>query len=88
MALSIKNTEVELAAKELSRLMAKPITEVVLIGLQRELQRQRSLSIKRLHSNKFDRIMQIGKECASLPTVEHLTEDEILGYDEFGIPSL
>jgi antitoxin VapB len=87
MALSIKNKEVELAAKELSRLMDKPITEAVLIGLQRELQKQRSLSIKALYSDKFARLMQISKECAALPTLDQLTEDEILGYDEFGIPT-
>lgn len=87
MALSIKNKEVERVAKELARITGKPITEAVFEGLSRELNRQRAMSIRKLTSSRYERIMQIGKECAALPALEEMSEDEILGYDEFGIPS-
>jgi hypothetical protein len=32
-------------------------------------------------------LMEIGKRCASRPVTSNMTEDEILGYDEFGIPT-
>jgi antitoxin VapB len=32
-------------------------------------------------------IMAIGKRCAALPDIEPRTAEEILGYDENGLPS-
>jgi hypothetical protein len=29
----------------------------------------------------------IAKQCAALPIISNLSEDEILGYEEFGVPS-
>ena len=34
-----------------------------------------------------ERLLTIAKRCAALPLLDHRTPDEILGYDEFGIPS-
>jgi antitoxin VapB len=31
-------------------------------------------------------VMEIGRHCASLPLVDPRTPDEILGYDENGVP--
>lgn len=35
---------------------------------------------------KFERLMAISRRCAVLPILDHRSEDEILGYDENGIP--
>ena len=32
-------------------------------------------------------IMEIGKRCAALPDIDRRTAEEILGYDENGLPS-
>ena len=32
-------------------------------------------------------LLQIGKRCADLPEVDRRTPDEILGYDDHGLPS-
>lgn len=36
--------------------------------------------------DKFNRLMEISRRCAALPILDHRSEDEILGYDENGIP--
>ena len=34
-----------------------------------------------------ERLLTIAKRCASLPLLDRRTPDEILGYDEYGMPS-
>jgi hypothetical protein len=34
-----------------------------------------------------DRLTEIGERCARLPVYDSRTPDEIIGYDEFGVPS-
>ncbi len=34
-----------------------------------------------------DRLVAIGRECAALPVFDERDDDEILGYDERGLPS-
>jgi antitoxin VapB len=88
MALSIKNRELEEVSRELARLTGKPMTEALLEGARRELKRQKSLRSMQPRPRLWDRIQEIQKEFAALPkTGSTLTDDEVLGYDEFGIPS-
>lgn len=35
----------------------------------------------------YERLMEIARQAQALPVLNDLTEDEILGYDEHGIPS-
>lgn len=42
---------------------------------------------ERAEHSLHDELTDIALSCASLPVVSELTEDEILGYDEFGIPT-
>jgi antitoxin VapB len=87
MALSIKNREFEEAARELAQVTGKSITEAGLIGIKRELARQKDLRALKNNST-WKRVQEIQKEYAALSTREpQLSDDEILGYDEFGIPS-
>jgi antitoxin VapB len=87
MALSIKNKELEKTARELARITKKPITEAVLIGLKRELERQKAIAAGHAQSDRLDQLMDIARHYAALPTTSDLTDDEILGYDEFGAPT-
>jgi hypothetical protein len=34
-----------------------------------------------------ERLMAIGRKVAAMPTINDMTDDEILGYDEFGAPT-
>jgi antitoxin VapB len=92
MALSIKNREFEETARELARLTGKSITEAALEGLKRELERQKS--IKRSmqtsaqdHEDRLAAIRDIQRRYAALPSSSTLTDDEVLGYDEYGAPT-
>ncbi len=90
MALSIKNREFEETARELARLTGKSITEAGLEGLKRELARQKGI-LKALNRGPEDdaigRIRDIQQRYAARPNTSQLTDDEILGYDEFGAPT-
>ena len=87
MALSIKNREYEETARELARVTGKSITEAALVGLKRELERQKTIrSMVPAHSRTAMAI-EIAKRSAARPRIGTMTDDEILGYDEFGAPT-
>ena len=92
MALSIKNKEFEETARELARLTGKSITEAGLVGLKRELERQKGIKRIMQSSSKdledpLAAIRDIQQRYAALPSTSTLTDDEVLGYDEFGAPT-
>ncbi len=86
MALSIKNREVEALARELARLTKKPITEAVRDCLKRDVERARTVSCLQPATNLKARIKEIAGRYAARP-LSGLTDDQILGYDEFGAPT-
>ena len=87
MALSIKNREVEALARELARISGKPITEAVRDSLKRELERAKVIAHATPKTGMAERLMAIGREVAAMPILNNMTDDEILGYDEFGAPT-
>jgi antitoxin VapB len=87
MALSIKNMEVEQLARELARRRRVTVTEAIRQSLEREVARER-LVPRDEASDLFQRLMAIADSAGNVPERENaLTDDEILGYDEFGIPT-
>jgi antitoxin VapB len=88
MALSIKNKEVEELARELARVKKLPITKALHELLKREVSREKLIANSRPRRDLAAIIMEIGQRSAARPVINDLSEDEILGYDEFGAPSL
>ena len=84
MPISIKNVETEQLARELSKETGETITEVIKKSLQDRLQRVRGRRHARGLPEQAEDILQ---RMDALPTVDERTEDEILGYDEDGIPA-
>ena len=84
MALSIKNPEVERLARELAAKTNESITDAVLIALRERLARAQG---DRERARRRERLLEIGREAAKLPVLDTRTEDEILGYDEYGLPT-
>jgi antitoxin VapB len=82
MPLNIKNDEADRLARALAKQTGDSITDAVIHALREQLARQRHHSRtplkKQLHA--------IGKRCASLPDLDTRTADEILGYNQIGIP--
>ena len=87
MALSIKNREVEELARELARITKKPITEAVRDSLKREVERERVIAAAKPNDGMVEAIMEISRRSAARPIICTASEDEILDYDEFGVPT-
>jgi antitoxin VapB len=83
MPISIKNNETEHLARELARETGESITEVIKRSLQDRLQRLRG----RRHARELpEQVEDILQRMDALPTVDPRTEEEILGYNAFGMP--
>lgn len=84
MALNIRNAETESLAEELARLTGETKTEAVRRALLDRLTRLRRDRTNRRLADELD---QIAERCARLPVRDRRAADEILGYDENGLPS-
>jgi antitoxin VapB len=84
MALSIKNAEAERLARELARTTGESLTEAVTRALRDRLVREtgRSANTERW----LNGIREIQREVAELPVLDAREPDEIIGYDEHGLP--
>jgi antitoxin VapB len=87
MALSIRNPRVEELARRIAMEQGESVTEAILKALEA---RADSLSgeagISRL-SRDLERIRAAGERCAAMPERDGRSADEILGYDERGLPA-
>ena len=83
MALNIRNRETELLATALSRLTGETKTQAVTKALADRLAR---LHRERARRSLADDLDEIARHCACLPVRDPRTGDEILDYDEHGVP--
>lgn len=83
MALNIRNLETENLAAELARQTGETKTEAVTKALRDRLSRVRRERTKR---RLADELEDIAEHCASLPVLDSRRAEEILGYDESGLP--
>jgi antitoxin VapB len=84
MALNIRNPEVERLAAELAKWTGESKTEAVAKALRDRLERVKRERSKRSSAEELE---EIAKRCASLPVLDNRSAEEILEYDEFGLPS-
>ena len=83
MALSIKNPHAEHLARKLAEQTGETLTEAVLKALEERLRR---ITGRRHPIRLADQLEEIAKRCAALPVLDERSEDEILDYDEKGLP--
>ena len=83
-ALNIKDADVHALAAELARRTGRSLTDSVKTALEESLRRQRSA--QKDPRRVVARVMQIGRRASSRPVLDHRSPEEILGYDESGIP--
>ena len=83
MALNIRNAEAELLAAELALLTGQTKTEAVTDAIRYHLERVRR---ERSGRSLADELDDIGRRCARLPVRDSRSADEILGFDEDGLP--
>jgi antitoxin VapB len=83
MALSIKHPEADRLARELAQTTGESLTEAIIIALRERLLRQRG---RHRGPRLRDEIRAIRQRCAALPVRDRRSPDEILGYDDAGLP--
>jgi antitoxin VapB len=84
MPISIKNDETEKLARQLAEFTGESITVAVRIAVEERYERLRRARAGR---SLRDEIKEIALRCANRPVISQMTDDEILGYDELGIPT-
>ena len=83
MALSVKDPEADRLAREVVARTGETLTTAVIVALRERLARLRGRSRRR---RLRDELREIAQRCAQLPTLDDRSVEEILGYDERGLP--
>jgi antitoxin VapB len=83
MPLNIRSEETEALATALAKLTGETKTEAVTQALRERIQRVRRARAKRRLADELD---EIALHCSTLPMQDHRSADEIMGYDENGLP--
>lgn len=83
MALNLRNPEAEQLAAEVARRTGETKTQAVIRALRDRLAR---LNRERRRRSLADELEAIAEHCARLPVLDARPADEILGYDEQGLP--
>ncbi len=84
MALSIKHPEADRLARELAQSTGEGITEAVINALRERLARQKKR--RRRGRPLSEELRAIGERVAALPVLDPRSAEEILDYDERGLP--
>jgi len=84
LALNIKDPATEKTVRELAEATGETVTAAV-----HQAARERLARVRRSRSGRSikDEILEIGRRCAALPVLDPRSPDELLGYDEHGLPS-
>ena len=84
MALNIRNSKTEQLVETVAEQTGETKIMAVTVALEERLERiQRERSGRSL----VDELNEIALRCASLPVLDDRSEDEIMGYNEDGLPS-
>jgi len=84
MALSIKDPEADRLARELAARTGETLTEAVVVALRERLAREAGRTgVMPLR----DELAAIRRRCAALPASDDRSAEEIVGYDDRGLPS-
>jgi antitoxin VapB len=82
MALSIKTDEADALARELAAETHETLTEAVTVALRERLER-----VRQSRGDRAARLDRLIAEYRAAPVSDPRTPDEIIGYDEHGLPS-
>lgn len=80
MAFSIKNDEADRLARELAGATGETLTDAVLNALRERLERERR------RPGMTARLKALVEEAAGYPVLDDRTAEEIIGYDQAGLP--
>jgi antitoxin VapB len=83
MALSLKDPEADRLAREVAARTGETLTAAVVVALRERLARLRGRPRRR---RLRDELRDIAQRCAQLPTLDDRSAEEILAYDQRGLP--
>lgn len=83
MPLSIRNPQAEKLARQVAALSGENVTQAIIHALEKRLQ---DLQANAPAENLVEEIMGISRRCSALQDRDHRTPDEILDYDDQGVP--
>jgi antitoxin VapB len=83
-ALNIKDPEVLELAAQLPQRTGQSMSEAVKEALRESIDRHRSRPTDK--ESVTQRVMEIAKRIAALPVLDPRSPDEIIGYNEHGVP--
>ncbi len=83
MALTITDPETERLARLIAEQTGEPVSAAIERALRERLDR---LPPKNSGPVSMERLLEIADRVAALPVLDNRSEDEILGYDENGLP--
>lgn len=83
MALSVKNPEADRLARELTAATGETITDAVVIALRERLERVRGRQAAAITR----RLNTLRTEIQTYPILNPQSPEEIVGYDEHGLPA-
>ena len=81
----LNHPEVNQLARELAMYTGENLTQVVVNALRERLAREQK-KYRLSQPSLQDELLRIAQECAALPMLDGRTADEILGYNEVGVP--
>jgi antitoxin VapB len=84
MALSIKDPAIDRLARELAQITGESITDAIKIALEERLARERA---RRASNSLGSTIRSIQDSVARLAVLDARPSQELLGYDDAGLPS-
>lgn len=83
MPLSLKDPEADRLAREIARRTGETLTGAIVVALRERLARLRGGPKRR---PLRDELRDISRRVAALPTLDHRPDEDILGYDDRGLP--
>lgn len=84
MTLEIKDPEVHQLARELARTTGETVYQAVVNALRERLTREKA---RQNQATLAETLLRIGQACAALPLLDSRPADEIIGYNEQGVPA-
>jgi len=82
MALNIKDPETDRMARRLATLTGESITAAVKTAVRERIEREE----RERGKASVEELMAIARRIAEAPNLDNRTDEEILGYDERGLP--
>ena len=83
MAISLKDPEADRLAREVAARTGETLTGAIITALRERLARLKGRGRRR---RLRDDLREIARRCAALPTLDDRPDDDILGYDDRGLP--